>query len=382
MAATEQTALEMALHMGCGIETRGSSRRSGAGSARRAAGVRKKAYRSLLGAFCGGPWSVRLRHPYEPDDITKKVASNEVRMGRYPDDPDYRLDVVPIPIDGLRDLIRGHDTGALSVVAVGPSDSFDVPGIEDPSLSGQRYFVFVANSMNLSASGRSYVRSIVARSKSQSVAEVVKEQQLIEQVLKDTRETKRPQEVTITTMQRDEPKKLHASLMGRTRLRPFYGSSITATLATCFHEYELDAFMAVLDPAQTIVIAAIARATGAVFHGFPVRLAKQSGKKDGEYIVNENTPTYKAEKFACNDNIFVIATGVTEGLFSLDGIRFLGDDEAAVETVILCVRDRSVRFVTNRHNVSERIFYWFDGLDDNNTPKPAKQKSYDDILPK
>lgn len=379
MSATEQTAIEMALHMGCGIETRGGGGRA---ATKRAASVRKKAYTSILGAFCEGPWGIRLQHPYEPDDITEKVASKEIRIGKYPDEPDYRLDVVTIPIDGARDLVRGHDTGALSVIAAGPSGSFDIPGIQDPSVPGQRYFVFVANRMIPPTTGRPYVRSIVARNKSQSVAEVVREQQLIEQVLKSMKGIKKPQEVTIATMHRDEPKKLHTSLIGPTRLRPFHGSSITATLATCFPVYELDAFVAVLDPAQTIVIAAIARTTGATFHAFPVRPANQSEKKDGKYIVDENTPTYKAEKFACNDHIYVIATGVTEGLFSLDGVRFLGDDEVSVETEILCVRDNSVRVVTHDHNVGNRIFYQFDGLDDNDMPKPVKQKSYDEILPK
>jgi len=253
---------------------------------------------------------------------------------------EWALDFVLVPVDGIRALLSGLASGAISVLAGGARDSF---APEDKKLA-THYLVFMtAADRQMSEVGLTNAAGLRPR---QLVARVVSEL---------CNNAGRTLSILTTINGRDFAyREILPAIQGEANALAFHGSSVAAGLTVLFPSLTVDVYVGMVRKAHAVLLSTAALARNAELIAFPVR---HSGKKDQNETVSlrEDLPVCFAEDFIGHsersaDN-FMIATGITENTV-LRGIRFEDNGDVVTHSLCLRARHRSSKFVTHHHHLT------------------------------
>ncbi len=126
--------------------------------------------------------------------------------------------------------------------------------------------------------------------------------------------------------------------------------------------FGLDAFLSVVRRPQVLLIAAAAHTTGGFLRAFPV--SWRPGTGDYAHVdVGPGTPVYGVQRFVSDKDVFLIATGVSENV-ALKGVRFQPRHLATTHTLVLRSKTKTMRFITNQHDLKVKQFRIYGECDD------------------
>lgn len=374
---TEQTAILMSLACGRGIKSPGSSQKqNSAGSSSRAgkttrtlerATVVRMALQASLGylseAYCRGRVCHRDPRDFESPTAIKlwKRLWHPEADGRFghlkaSEHPQYELDFVVSPADGVRDLIAGRDGPSISVIAGGPPGSFLKTDSGDPDGMNlpDRYFV-VGCGPRIANMGQILPNEVNKTRDAVLFADVILQEGLVERIA--TYASKNRAEVTLATVGIAHSRPINALLSKRTRLRTFQGSSVAALITTFFERFGIDAFLGIVRRTHVLLAATAARATGGALYAVAVYppTAKDKQAATARFI-KPYERVHDAGYFVTGENVFLVATAITEGLI-LEGVRFQSDNQVSTQTLVLSSRSKSKRFIAHHHDLREKQFF-------------------------
>lgn len=388
--ATTQAALDTSLLLGRGIQP-GSRKNQIKGvdgldvrrSALRVGPAERRAYCSLLGvlkheAFCRGRLIDLMT---EDKGVAKSAMKHANQLGhqvaRSDKDGKWDLDFVASACDGVEDFLRGYYGGAASILAGGPKGVFGDPNKTDSVYEPEYYLVIAIRSDGPSTSKLFDKDDLDLGNSPNRLITIFSKFRLLENILLHTGRTKHPERLTIGTMGQTgqgrkavQKKKLLLgpilSSVGRVQI--FFGSPIAAALCAFLPNGGIDAFTSIVPSPQATLIAAAARATHNEFYAIPVSVGESVTVNVND---SNSVKVCRDSDFIYNDDVFLILTGISAHPQLFNGVCFLGDDE--VETQTLCLRShtRSMRIITQRHDLSKKIFHFV---------KSTKPQPYETVI--
>jgi len=375
--ATSEAATVMGLLMGAG-EVRKSPRDSGLAKTAtsrqgrrpyhglRPESARPLAFAAMLGCLNAGYCSVTVLSTYPKDNRGAPWLPEATVLGLQADRPEWAQEIVAIPVDGVRDILWGHDSGAISAVGVGLPGALEIPKeLLEIGLPRCLLIGIGPSGDNNGNRLRDALMPMVPTFRGQTLFTVLQDLELSRLlssfVMRISSRVRR--QITVSTMEKDTPVCLRKLLHGPARLRAFLGSSVAAGIATFFPEkHGIDAFVAVLGLTHTILLSIAARATGGQLFAVPVLPVnpKLSRKKilDSVHAVSSGARLYEAQDFVRGDDAFLVATGITDSL-DLPGLRFLGNGMIRSNSISLHVRNRSVRLIDHTCDIQSTPFHQF-----------------------
>ena len=364
ISATEQVALVMALLHGSGTRKHGTAKsRTSKRQAMQARSAKPRtiALEYLIGHLARFPWVGSLRFPDRFD--AKSIAVAQPALDRAPGllPPEQRLDVVPGPIDGVRDLLQGRDGGSVSVLAGGPRGSFaDLESDHDEFLvltlaepPGRRPARFDFDAASLPEAAEKILREVVHRVGSTKP------------------------HASIATTIADNPKRDHSDALpfyiaDHARVRAFHGSSVSAALHPFVRQSGIDAYLGVVRRTHAYLIAAAARtAVANRMLAFPV--LNDATEHESADLKISGSP-YRSHDFVPVPNVFLAMTAVTENTL-LQGVRNHAHRTVSTHSLSMRSSTGSTRFVTQHHAIDAKRFHW-------NWGSQSREKSYGEVRAK
>lgn len=320
---------------------------------------------------------------------TERKTTREVEV---PDSPEFKMDFALSPVDGVHGLLDGRDSGAISVVAMGPEGTFTKNISEFDNDPAVQYLVITANPEVLHSTDgdgsyqallASAARSLFAASadagtmtKSISVPEFLACCGILTRIFERAGELS--SEPTMGCLSDgDNGLAMHSLLSGQFRLRKFVGSSVAAAMAPFMPRSGVHAFIGIARKTHVVLIAAAARAMRAPVFAFPVgfktvvrasppRKSKDEGGEKPKKPRTERVPhvlktiPISGDRIVLGSQVVVVATGITENLI-LRGVRYLPGHRCLTHTLVLSGYTGSRRSILTEHDLSMEKLRWGNG---------------------
>lgn len=368
--ATEQTAIILSLLQGKGIQSRGVTKEELRAArysksidfpAPKREYIKELALRSVLGflqkALCKG--QIPECFKFEDFKCWEQLSAKDFfgQLGYRGDIDEYEF--VTSPLDGSEALSNGQ-AGVASVLAGGPKGTFHDPSTTN-SPDDERFLVATV-SPTVGSSTAEFIKHRTNREV--PVCELVgdlvhhcveaasmERHELAVSFMQDdgkpaTREEQAKGKSSSRQRRSRRIKELPHLLRMLCRTRRQTGSRVLAALSPFIPELQIAAFIDEVSLVQASIIAAGASATRGYFLACPLK-----GKS-----LSDELPVMSTSDFVADNDVFVLATGVTDSIV-MKGTRFLGNDRAYTESLLLRKATQSRRVVnTNHDQLSDRTF--------------------------
>jgi hypothetical protein len=332
-------------------------------------------------------------------DVWQSLQDAEHQDGTFgiaPAKPEWELDFVISPLDGVRAFIDGLDGGSIAVIGGGPPGTF----LADASpLLADDYLVVTAHASALRKGGLiQRVRdadllqpsSREAQGKEWFEVDVLRAADVADRdyaarlaqwqsdLNKPTpHQVRKPERysdlwgflqglagvlgqfpsnhlvrswATSTGKSRDFAfKEIRPTLRTLFKVRTLSGSSVAAGMTPFFPHLTIDGFVGITRRTHAILLAIAAQATGGHMLAVPV-----VRKKDEDYDLLPGKPLLDKDDLIRRDrDAFLVATGVSENLL-VEGVRFKPNNQVSTHTLCLRSGTRSTRFVTHHHDLRRK----------------------------
>lgn len=274
--------------------------------------------------------------------------------GRSSESPDYCLDLVASPIDGVVDLLDGKHGGSVSVIAGGLREAtFCLPcGPPNPQKKTfSTYFVLATGDKRIAQQIPSQINIGTRATKIQQVSEL---QEFFKWLSEDGKELMHG----VATMHFSNRSGSVAKEFGYQdllasafRRRDFVGSPVAAAMTVLHGRHGFDLFSGAVRETNVLLISAAARALGG--HCFAIRLEPDEQGK--AFMCPPNAPVFHDTEFVKSKDVFLVATGVTAHPF-LKGVRFYPGDAASTHTIVLNGRSQTMRIIDHRRQLRHDLF--------------------------
>ena len=368
---TEQTAILLSLMFGLGehratgkspgVTAGGKPKRKGfPPPARRRAWADRWALASMMGYLYDSHCAGRIVHTYPGRKTIESLwGSVSAPIGRFAkiNESGLNLDLAICPCEGTRDLIHGYQGGSLSILAGGPPGAFGSPATPVSDNKDAEWYFVVTNAKPV-ADSDPISKAQLDIQLPEELTDVIERRKLVAKLLNPI--GKKAEELVMATIVRDQPNNLIVALREHARLRCFHGSSVAAALSVYFPGLGVDAFAGVVNPTSAILMATAARSMGCQFYAIPgwrPKGKRKGGVKDDKSNVHvaPKARILKARDLVPADDVFIVATGITENLL-LRGVRFTGKGEVSTHTLCLRSGTGAQRFINQRHFENKRRF--------------------------
>jgi fructose-1,6-bisphosphatase II len=238
------------------------------------------------------------------------------------------VDIAVDPLDGTTSTAKGR-ANAISVIAVAPRGC-------------------------LYATRNYYMEKIAVGPKAKGVIDIEKPlQDNLKAVAKAL--DKDIDDLTVTILERDRHKDIieQCRKLG-CRIKMFSDGDVAAAIATCFDDSGVDVLAGIGGCPEGVLAASALKCLGGEIQG---RLFARTP----EEIRRAHTdPHYfdvlTTEDLAKGDDILFIATGVSDGDL-LKGVRFLSNNKATTDTVVMRAKTGTIRFIKAIHDMNRKPKY-------------------------
>ncbi|MDD7363329.1 MAG: class II fructose-bisphosphatase [Peptoniphilus sp.] len=242
---------------------------------------------------------------------------------------DEAVDIAVDPIDGTTAISNGMNN-AIAVVAVAPEGCL----LHAPDV---------------------YMKKIACGPAAKGAIEL---DDTVENNIKRVAEAigKSPEEMTISVL--DRPR--HDDLIKEirrigARIKKIKDGDIVTAIYTCFEESGIDMIMGIGGAPEGVIAAAALKCLGGDFQGRLVH----SDEAQLNRIKNssaEEGKIYRIDDLAKGDEMIFAATGVSNGDL-LKGVRFMKDNKATTQSLVLRLPSRTVRFIDSVHDLKSKPEY-------------------------
>ncbi|MFG0318343.1 MAG: fructose-bisphosphatase class II [Planctomycetota bacterium JB042] len=279
---------------------------------------------------------------------------------------DWRLDFVVSPIDGVRDLLEGRDSGSVSIVSGGPAGVFEPshPDLREGQIGhANRYLLTVVPPHRGGVDDPEGLVKEIGRdlpSEAYAPREFLSRSAILSRVRSLVEGTKAPAEMTVATILPTRPAKkgenrdLTPIIGDVARTRSHCGSSVMAAIQTFYSTLGVDAYLGVVRRTHAVLIAASSHSMRGGFVAFPI---DESGKVIARPFTAADFLTTTIADAPVD--LFVAATGISETLV-LEGVRFRDRSSVATHTLCLRSRTRSSRLIKHQHDLDRKRFHMLD----------------------
>ena len=242
---------------------------------------------------------------------------------------DEAVDIAVDPIDGTTAIANGMNN-AIAVVAVAPEGCL----LHAPDV---------------------YMKKIAAGPKAKGA---IRLEDSVEENITRVSEAigKAPEEMTISVLDRPRHDDLIKQIRATgARIKKIKDGDIVTAIYTCFEESGIDMIMGIGGAPEGVIAAAALKCLGGDFQGKLVatddaqkeRVAKSGA--DPEKI-------FTIEDLVKGDEVIFAATGVSNGDL-LKGVRYMKDNKATTQSMVLRLPSKTVRFIDSVHDLKNKPEY-------------------------
>ncbi|QQK77514.1 class II fructose-bisphosphatase [Salicibibacter cibarius] len=258
----------------------------------------------------------------EMDEAPMLYIGEKVGNGQGPE-----VDIAVDPLEGTSIVAKGHPN-AMAVIAIGDKGTL----LHAPDMYMEKIVV------GPESAGYIHLDDSIET----SIATVAK---MMNKRIRD-----------VTVMIQERPR--HEALIERVRqkgarVQLFGDGDVSACLATATIGTGVDLFIGTGGAAEGVISAAAVKALGGDMQARLAPRDKEETRRCKEMgIEDPNAPLQLNELVRGDDAIFA-ATGVSTGEL-LNGVRFLGDDIAETDSIVMRAKTRTVRSVNARHHLQHK----------------------------
>ncbi|MDY2670819.1 MAG: class II fructose-bisphosphatase [Anaerovoracaceae bacterium] len=238
------------------------------------------------------------------------------------------VDIAVDPLDGTTSTAKGR-ANAISVIAVAPRGC-------------------------LYATRNYYMEKIAVGPKAKGVIDI--EKPLEENLVNVAKALDKDiEDLTVTVLERDRHKHIieQCRELG-CRIKMFSDGDVAAAIATCFDDSGVDVLTGIGGCPEGVLAAAALKCLGGEIQG---RLYARTPE---EINRAHSDPHYfdvlTTDDLAKGDDVLFIATGVSDGDL-LKGVRFMGNNKASTETVVMRSTSGTIRFIKAIHDMNKKPAY-------------------------
>lgn len=262
----------------------------------------------------------------EIDEAPMLYIGEEIGTRHQTDDA---VDIAVDPIDGTTAIANGMNN-AIAVVAVAPEGCL----LHAPDV---------------------YMKKIAAGPKAKGA---IRLEDSVEENIRRVSEAigKAPKEMTISVLDRPRHDDLIKQIRATgARIKKIKDGDIVTAIYTCFDESGIDMIMGIGGAPEGVIAAAALKCLGGDFQGKLVatddaqkeRVAKSGA--DPEKI-------FTIEDLVKGDEVIFAATGVSNGDL-LKGVRYMKDNKATTQSMVLRLPSKTVRFIDSVHDLKNKPEY-------------------------
>ncbi len=167
---------------------------------------------------------------------------------------------------------------------------------------------------------------------------------------------KKPEDITVSVLDRPRHDKLVEEIRAvGARIKKISDGDIVTALSTCFDDSGVDLIMGVGGAPEGVIAAAALKCLGGDFQG-RLTYYDDKQKKRCEELGSNLEKIYTIEDLVKGNDVLFSATGVTSGEL-LKGVRYLEDDMATTETLVLRLPSGTIRFIDSVHKLDQKPDY-------------------------
>ncbi len=163
-------------------------------------------------------------------------------------------------------------------------------------------------------------------------------------------------DITVAVLDRERHEKLVKEIRDAgARIKMLSDGDVLSAISTCFEHTGVDLIMGIGGAPEGVLAAAAMKCLGGDFQGVLKPETDEQIKRCKEMGATPDT-VYYLDDLVKGDDIIFAATGVSHGEL-LDGVRYLGNNMAETETLILRSVTGTVRFMSAIHHLDKKPEY-------------------------
>ncbi len=242
---------------------------------------------------------------------------------------DEAVDIAVDPIDGTTAIANGMNN-AIAVVAVAPEGCL----LHAPDV---------------------YMKKIATGPKAKGAIRL--EDSVEENIRRVSKAIdKSPEEMTISVLDRPRHDDLIKQIRGiGARIKKIKDGDIVTAIYTCFEESGIDMIMGIGGAPEGVIAAAALKCLGGDFQGKLVTYDEAQKERVSKSTADPNK-IYTIEDLVRGDEVIFAATGVSNGDL-LKGVRYMKDNKATTQSLVLRMPSKTVRFIDSVHDLNHKPDY-------------------------
>lgn len=281
-----------------------------------------------------------MRRMFDTIDIDGVVVIGEGEMDEAPmlyigehigtpREGNLKVDIAVDPLDGTLAVAHGL-SNAIAVVAVAPRGCL----LNAPDMYMEKLAVGpkAKGAIDINASVKKNIEN-VAKALEKDVSDI-----------------------TVTILDRDRHKRMIDEIRATgARLKFIYDGDVIGAISTCFEEANVDILMGSGGAPEGVLAAAALKCLGGEFQG--ILLPEDDAQRERcNRMGVELDKVYMMDDMVKGDEIAFSATGVSYGEL-LEGVKYLDNNRATTETLILRAETGTVRFMKAVHQLDKKPEY-------------------------
>lgn len=242
---------------------------------------------------------------------------------------DLKVDIAVDPLDGTQSVADGLPN-AISVVAVAPKGCL----LHAPD---------------------TYMNKIAVGPKAKGCIDIKKStKENIESVAKAL--GKDVEDITVTLLDRPRHDKLIEEVrQAGARIKMISDGDVMGAISTCFERTGVDIMMGIGGAPEGVLAAVALKCLGGEFQGQLMPVTDEQKRRCAE-MGADLSKVYYLDDLAKGDEMAFAATGVSYGDL-LHGVKYLEDNTATTQTLVLRLETRTVRMIDSIHYLSKKPEY-------------------------
>ncbi|MCT4592742.1 MAG: class II fructose-bisphosphatase [Anaeromicrobium sp.] len=138
------------------------------------------------------------------------------------------------------------------------------------------------------------------------------------------------------------------------RIKLFSDGDVSAAIATCFEDTGIDIFMGTGGAPEGVLAAAAIKCLGGDMQGMISPIYEEGFARCEElgWTEEKRKTVLSLDNLVSSDEVFFAATGVSDGEF-LQGVRYLEDNRATTQSVVMRGSTGTIRFVDAQHKLDK-----------------------------